>query len=64
MTSKCDKKGECIYRKTDDYMSMMALEKDHFRTFSVIWELRVTKKLGRGARCIKGENGPLMHDSM
>ena len=34
--------GECIYRKTVDYMSRMALEKDDFRTFSVIWEFRVT----------------------
>ena len=35
-------KGECIYRKTVDYMSRMALEKDDFRRFSVIWEFRVT----------------------
>ena len=34
--------GECIYRKTVDYMSRMTLEKDDFRTFSVIWEFRVT----------------------
>ena len=34
--------GECIYRKTVDYMSRMALEKDDFRRFSVIWEFRVT----------------------
>ena len=34
--------GKCIYRKTVDYMSRMALEKDDFRTFSVIWEFRVT----------------------
>ena len=34
--------GECIYRKTDDYTSRMALEKDDFRRFSVIWEFRVT----------------------
>ena len=34
--------GECIYRKTVDYMSRMALEKDDFRTFSGIWEFRVT----------------------
>ena len=33
--------GECIYRKTVDYMSWMALEKDDFRRFS-IWEFRVT----------------------
>ena len=25
--------GECIYRKTVDYMSRMALEKDDFRGF-------------------------------
>ena len=34
--------GECIYHKTVDYMSRMALEKDDFRRFSVIWEFRVT----------------------
>ena len=34
--------GEYIYRKTVDYMSRMALEKDDFRRFSVIWEFRVT----------------------
>ena len=34
--------GECIYRKTVDYMSRMALEKDDFRRFTVIWEFRVT----------------------
>ena len=34
--------GECIYRKTVDYMSRMTLEKDDSRTFSVIWEFRVT----------------------
>ena len=34
--------SECINRKTDDYMSRMALEKDDFRRFSVIWEVRVT----------------------
>ena len=34
--------GECIYRKTVDYMSRMALEKDDFRRFSVIWEFRIT----------------------
>ena len=33
---------ECIYRKTVDYMSRMALEKDDFRRFPVIWEFRVT----------------------
>ena len=42
--------GECIYRKTVDYMSRMALENDDFRRFSVIC---------RGARCIKVGNGPL-----
>ena len=36
--------GECIYRKAVDYMSRMALEKDDFRRFSVIWEFRVTGK--------------------
>ena len=34
--------GECIYRKTVDYMYRIALEKDDFRRFSVIWEFRVT----------------------
>ena len=34
--------GECIYRKAVDYMSRMALERDGFRRFSVIWEFRVT----------------------
>ena len=34
--------GECIYRKTDDCTSRMALEKDDFRTFLAIWEFRVT----------------------
>ena len=34
--------GECIYRKNVDYMFRMALEKDDFRRFSVIWEFRVT----------------------
>ena len=29
-------KGECIYLKTIDYMTKMALEKDDFRRFSVI----------------------------
>ena len=34
--------SECIYREAVDYMSRMALEKDDFRRFSVIWEFRVT----------------------
>ena len=34
--------GKCIYRKTVDYMSRMALEKDDFRRFSLIREFRVT----------------------
>ena len=33
--------GEYIYRKTVDYKSKMALEKDDFRRFSVIWEFLV-----------------------
>ena len=33
--------GEYIYRKTVDYMSRVALEKDEFRRFSVIWEFRM-----------------------
>ena len=36
-------KGECIFRKTVDHMSRMALEEDDFRGFSVIWEFRVTE---------------------
>ena len=39
--------GECIYRKTVDYMFKMTLEKDDFRRFSEIWEFRVT---GNGSR--------------
>ena len=35
--------GECIYRKTVDYLSRMALEKDDFGRFSVIWEFHVTE---------------------
>ena len=34
--------GECNYCKTIEHMSRMALEKDDFRRFSVIWEFRVT----------------------
>ena len=33
---------KCIYRKTVDYKSRMAFEKDDLRWFSVIWEFRVT----------------------
>ena len=33
--------GECICRETVEYMSRMALEKDDFRRFSVIWEFGV-----------------------
>ena len=52
--------GECINYKTVDYMSRMALEKDDFRSF-LPGNLGIScyKKLGRGARCINGENGPL-----
>ena len=35
--------GEFIYHKTVNYMFRMALEKDDFRRFSVIWEFRVTE---------------------
>ena len=35
--------GECIYRKTVDYMSRMALEKDDLGRFSVIWEFLVIR---------------------
>lgn len=34
--------GKCIYCKTFDYMSRMALKKDKLRRFSVIWEFHVT----------------------
>ena len=34
--------GECIYRKTVDYISRMALKKDDLRRISVIWEFLVT----------------------
>ena len=34
--------SECIYRKTVDYMSRMALAKDDFRRSSLFWEFRVT----------------------
>ena len=33
--------GECIYHKTVDYVSRMALEKDDFRRFSANREFRV-----------------------
>ena len=49
--------GECIYRKTVDYMSRMALDKDDFRRFSMIWEFRVTGNWV--AARVKGGNGPL-----
>ena len=48
--------GECIYRKTVDFMSRMALEKDDF--FSDLG-ISCYRKLGRGARCTKVGNGPL-----
>ena len=49
--------GECIYRKTVDYMSRMALEKDDFGRFSAITEgISCNRKLGRG---IKVGNKPL-----
>ena len=49
--------GECIYRKTVDYMSRMALEKDDFGRFSAITEgISCNRKLGRG---IKVGNRPL-----
>ena len=35
--------GECIYHKTIDYTSRMALEKDGFRRFSVILEFRIVR---------------------
>ena len=45
--------GECIYRKIVDYMFRTALGKDDFR-------ISCYRKLGRGARCSKVENGPLI----
>lgn len=36
--------GECIYGKAIDCMSMMALERDNCRRFSVIEEFCVTGK--------------------
>ena len=51
--------GECIYRKRDDYMSRMALEKDDFKKVSSNLEISCYGKLGCDARCIKDENGPL-----
>ena len=50
--------GKCIYHKIVNYMSRMALEKDDFRRFSVIWGTSCYRKLGRGARCIQVGNGP------
>ena len=47
---------ECIYRNTVDYVSRMALEKDDFRRFLVIWEFRVTGNW-IAARYIKVGNG-------
>ena len=37
--------GECIYRKTVDYKSRMALEKDDFRRFLVICDF-VIQEIG------------------
>ena len=47
--------GECIYRKTVDYMSRMALEKDDFGRFSAIREFRV---IGNWAEASRLEIGP------
>lgn len=35
--------GECIYHRTINYTSRIALEKDGFRRFSVILEFRVVR---------------------
>ena len=48
---------KCIYRKTVDYKSRMAFEKDDFRWFSSNLGISCYRKLGRGARCIMGELG-------
>ena len=45
--------GECIYRKTVDYMSRMAPEKDDFRTFSdrfLLYLVRVRKHESKCSR--------------
>ena len=47
--------GECINRKIIDHMSRMALEKEDLKRFFF-----VLLEIGRGARCIKGENRLLM----
>ena len=49
-------KSKFIYCKTVDYMSRMALEKDDFGRFYSNLGISCYRKLGRGARCIKGEN--------
>ena len=51
--------GECIYRKTVDYMFRVALEKDDFRRFLVICEIRVTGNWVVARIASKVENGPL-----
>ena len=50
---------ECIYRNTVDYVSRMALEKDHFRRFLVIWEFRVTGNWIAARVTSRLEMGPL-----
>ena len=35
--------GECIYHRTINYTSRIALEKDGFRRFSVILEFRIVR---------------------
>ena len=42
--------GECIYRKTVDYMSRTALEKDDFGRFSAIREFRVIGNWAEASR--------------
>ena len=46
--------GECIYRKTVDYMSRMALEKDDFGRFSAIREFRVIGNWAEASRLEMG----------
>ena len=50
--------SECIYRKTVDYMSRMALAKDDFRRSSLFWEFRVTGNWVK-VHGIRVGNGPL-----
>ena len=50
--------GECIYRKTVDYKSRMALEKDDFRRFLVICDF-VIQEIGSRRVLHQGWKCPL-----